>query len=869
MVSTTKHQFEIGLKDKTKAAVDKMRGRIDKTAKSSKNLEKNIKSLDGGFMKMAKSVGALFVVDKLKDSFFSLSAEFQEFDNQMRMVNTINRQTDEDFSSFSDGVRELAEILPQTTKEIGDSLFYVASAGVEVNQQMDILTVSSAAALASGSDMKTVFDGMSATIKGFGMEFADAAVVMDNFFKINELGQTTVGDVSTAMQRVASLAKAAGVSFDEVSAVFATFTGVTGNAAEVSTQLRGAINALASPTREAKKRFDALGVEVGQAAIEEKGFAGVAKEVFEAVNGNTEALRQLIPEVEANLLITALATGQSETYNQKLGKIQDSKGALKRATIEMAKSEKFQMDIMRASIEDFKLSFGEAFTKVMFHTVNFGKGVFKMGKLVLQTFSTVINSAWNFAKTLGQAVGAGIAFMIDAITNGFDEAQANFNENFTKNLLKNMESVSSGIEDLESEFSSLMDFIDNPASEAQENYAEKLQESIEALEGQRSAVSDLAEEQKAFSGEFDFGKLEISKNIGASQISRDLESLGSQYETLYDSAKNELKSLEKAHSDNTERIKGKIDDIKASLKELETAYEGAIAGFDQALGSQVVEQENKIKKLKESLAAEDDADKKSALVDQIAKEEKALREFMENTKGLDDEIAEARRRASLTEFERFVEDIEKKRDISTEEFERKKSQLEEGLAQEDANLEAEEVIYQQKRGMYLETLSTFESMVDGIGTGLATMRSNTEMTVDEMKAKLYELKATLQEIKALTAPTDGPDKRTLADVGKQFGAVDPTSHEGGGVFDPRPRAMGGRVEAGEFYRVGERGPETFRAPRSGFIEPTGGRGLSGVTVQVNVTGNNIDSSSRVDEILQKAERMFTRKLELLQKGIAT
>ena len=49
-------------------------------------------------------------------------------------------------------------------------------------------------------------------------------------------------------------------------------------------------------------------------AIKEKGFVTVAKEVYDAVGGNLEALRKLIPEQEASKLIVALATTQNKKY---------------------------------------------------------------------------------------------------------------------------------------------------------------------------------------------------------------------------------------------------------------------------------------------------------------------------------------------------------------------------------------------------------------------------------------------------------------------------------------------------------------------------------------------------------------------------
>lgn len=72
-------------------------------------------------------------------------------------------------------------------------------------------------------------------------------------------------------------------------------------------------------------------------------------------------------------------------------------------------------------------------------------------------------------------------------------------------------------------------------------------------------------------------------------------------------------------------------------------------------------------------------------------------------------------------------------------------------------------------------------MVMALSNGFAVLLTNTQHTVDSMKKKLQELRSVLLQIKALTAPKEGKDRRSLADVGRQFGAVDPTSK---GVFQP-------------------------------------------------------------------------------------
>ena len=111
------------------------------------------------------------------------------------------------------------------------------------------------AKVAVGAQTTTVeaFNGIIAVVKSYGLNLTEATKIADLFFKTNELGYTTVGEVADSIQRVASVAAVAGVSVEELFTVYSTLTGVTGNANEVTTQLRTTIQAIAAPTESAKE----------------------------------------------------------------------------------------------------------------------------------------------------------------------------------------------------------------------------------------------------------------------------------------------------------------------------------------------------------------------------------------------------------------------------------------------------------------------------------------------------------------------------------------------------------------------------------------------------------------------------------------
>jgi TP901 family phage tail tape measure protein len=270
--------------------------------------------------------------------------------------------------------------------------FNIASAGVEFENVASILRLSAITATGAGTDTTTAFNGIIAVLKKYGENLNQAGAIAEKFFIANKLGQTTIEDLATALLNLSSSAKPAGVTINEVFAILSTLTGVTGNANQVITQLNGAINALSAPTTEASKKFKELGIEVGQSAIEEKGFVTVAKEVFDAVGGNQEALRKLIPEVEASKLIIALATTQNDKYKESLDEVTNGAGNLEEAVKKMSETTDFRLKVAGQKWENFKVKSGQVLITIAGFLLDFGN-------VIISTFKI-------FGKVLDQGVNA-------------------------------------------------------------------------------------------------------------------------------------------------------------------------------------------------------------------------------------------------------------------------------------------------------------------------------------------------------------------------------------------------------------------------------------------------------------------------------
>ena len=209
-----------------------------------------------------------------------------------------------------------------------------------------------------------------------------------------------------------------------------------------------------------------------------------------------------------------------------------------------------------------------------------------------------------------------------------------------------------------------------------------------------------------------------------------LEKVSSKYQVVKDKAVESLLKMRDASRESIGKIVEDIEKNKFALEDLESAYKSTLAGIDQSLAESFVDQEQKIKDLKEQLAGSTDSGERRDISDQLKKEKEALAAFKDQSIGLTEEIAEARRRADLTDFERFVEDQNKKTEAATAEFEAKKSIIEQELVLLEAQKITEEAIFEQRALAFQEM---FDSMVATSNASAAEISANAQKISEDLK----------------------------------------------------------------------------------------------------------------------------------------
>ena len=182
-----------------------------------------------------------------------------EINASMANVQTLIPGNVERIKELKAEVQSLAIETAKGTTDIADGLYQVISAFGDSADTAKILEINAKAATAGVATTLDAINLTSAVTKGYGDTTATAVQkVSDLAFNAVKLGQTTFPELAASIGRVTPLTAELGVSMEELFGVMATATGVTGSAAEVSTQLRGVMQSLLAPTKDMFQSSPAL-----------------------------------------------------------------------------------------------------------------------------------------------------------------------------------------------------------------------------------------------------------------------------------------------------------------------------------------------------------------------------------------------------------------------------------------------------------------------------------------------------------------------------------------------------------------------------------------------------------------------------------
>ncbi len=292
------------------------------TKKTTQNIQQRFQTLAPTFRKVG--IGMAVAGGAITATLGLTIKSAMSFNKEMANIATLIPGATERVIELKTAIREMAVEVGKGTADLAQGAYQVISAFGDTADTVAILEIAAKAATAGVADTTSAINLLSAVTKGYGDTSKEAVQkASDLAFMTVKLGQTNFPQLEASIGRVIPLTAELGVSEEELFAVMATGTGVTGKAAEVSTQLRGIMQSLMSPTADMTKLFEDMGFKSGKAMLADLGLAGALKLVKDTADASNMPLQKYISSIEGQTLALALTGTQADTYTEKLEAMMD------------------------------------------------------------------------------------------------------------------------------------------------------------------------------------------------------------------------------------------------------------------------------------------------------------------------------------------------------------------------------------------------------------------------------------------------------------------------------------------------------------------------------------------------------------------
>lgn len=323
-------------------------------AKMQKSFSQSFSSAQGTVSSFAKvSTAALAAVGTAVAAMTVTSVkQATEYQTQLQNVATLldgtKQQVTERTAEIGQQVLAISNKTGLVTADLTDGMYQVISAFCDSAESAGILEVAAKSAAAGNATTTESINLLSAVTKGYGDISLEAQQkAADLAFQTVKLGQTTFPELASSIGKVIPLANTLGVSQEQLFGSFATLTGVTGNTAEVATQMKASLQGFLQPSEEMSNALQKLGYSSGQAMLQQEGLQGSLELLMKSVNGNELAFSDLFSSVEAKTAVLALAGTQSENLAAKTKAMYDASGAATAAYETQTQTLQHQLDVAR------------------------------------------------------------------------------------------------------------------------------------------------------------------------------------------------------------------------------------------------------------------------------------------------------------------------------------------------------------------------------------------------------------------------------------------------------------------------------------------------------------------------------------------
>ena len=279
------------------------------------------------------------------------------FETALAKVSTIADTSKVSVGDLNKQILDTSGSMGVAAADIAEAAYQAISAGQDTANAVAFAGQASKLAAAGFTSSSSAVDILTTALNAYGLSADQAIHVSDVLLTTQNLGKTSVDELSSSMGKVIPLAAAYGVTVENLSSGLAVMTANGIATAEATTYTKSMLNELGDAGSTVGKILQKqTGKSFAQLNAEGKSLGDVLQILYQSVGGSSTAFAGLWSSVEAGTGALSLASGGAEHFNDVLSQMQNSAGATETAYETMTDTFRHKVETMQTAAQNFGIT---------------------------------------------------------------------------------------------------------------------------------------------------------------------------------------------------------------------------------------------------------------------------------------------------------------------------------------------------------------------------------------------------------------------------------------------------------------------------------------------------------------------------------
>ena len=349
-----------GVQDETEQTGDeaeKLGKKFKQTGEEGEESAEKMKAAMGALESFMAAAGIVAGLRAIADAFGECTAKAEATETAYAKLETIAGSGM--MGNLKSEIAGISAELGISQTELADVAYNAISAGTAAEDAAEMAESASKLATAGFTDANSALSTLTTALNSYGDAAGSAEHVSDTLITTQNLGVTTVAELSSQMGKAIATASAYGVSLENLESAYISTTKNGIQTAESTTYISGMLNELGKAGSDVSNILqEQTGQSFGQLMSSGASLGDVLGILYDYCEQDSEAFMNLWGSAEAGKAANSIVAQGIDEFNANLETLQTTTGTTERAFETMADTTEFAHQRMSTAMENLQIAVG-------------------------------------------------------------------------------------------------------------------------------------------------------------------------------------------------------------------------------------------------------------------------------------------------------------------------------------------------------------------------------------------------------------------------------------------------------------------------------------------------------------------------------